>query len=265
MTHQPPAPLRVSAVQCRIHWNDVTANLLLIEQLVREHAATSDLIVFPETITTGFSSEAAKLADQEQGEVYQYLQQLSAKYKVALAGSYLSILADNIHNVFFLIEPSGRVQLQPKRHLFAPGGEKEFVHPATDRTIFTLYSWRILPIICYDLRFPVWCRNVSNEYDLIIAVANWPRPRRDVFRTLLRARAMENLCYVVGVNRIGEDGNRLIYSGDSAIIDPRGKILLEAQEETEEVITTTLDYTPLQELRRKFPVWADADSFLLQI
>lgn len=265
MLHTSPSPLRISAVQCSIHWNDVSANLQRIEHFVRNYAATSDLIVFPETITTGFSSEAAQLADREQGEVYQSLLQLSHRYNVALAGSYLSTFAGSIHNVFFLIEPSGRVQLQPKRHLFTPGGEKEFVHPATSRSIFTLHGWRILPIICYDLRFPVWCRNVANEYDLLIAVANWPRPRRDVFSTLLRARAMENLCYVVGVNRIGEDGHHLVYSGDSVIADPRGKVLIEAQEDTEEVITTTLDYTPQQELRRKFPVWADADSFLLQI
>ena len=111
----------------------------------------------------------------------------------------------------------------------------------------------------------MWCRNVSNEYDLIIAVANWPRPRREVFRTLLRARAMENLSYVIGVNRVGEDPNRLVYSGDSVIIDPRGKALVEAEEGVEAVITTTLDYAPLQDLRQKFPVWSDADSFLLQI
>ena len=111
----------------------------------------------------------------------------------------------------------------------------------------------------------MWCRNVSNEYDLIIAVANWPRPRREVFRTLLRARAMENLSYVIGVNRVGEDPNHLVYSGDSVIIDPRGKALVEAEEGADTVITATLDYAPLQDLRQKFPVWADADPFLLQI
>ena len=260
-----PVPLRVCAVQCSIHWNDVSANLQLIEGLIRDHAATSDLIVFPETITTGFSSEAAKLADQEQGEVYQTLLRLSHEYNIALAGSYLSEVKGVIHNLFFLIEPDGKVQLQAKRHLFAPGGEKKFVSSATSRSIFTFKGWHILPIICYDLRFPVWCRNVSNEYDLIIAVANWPRPRREVFRTLLRARAMENLSYVIGVNRVGEDPNRLVYSGDSVIIDPRGKALVEAEEGADTVITATLDYGPLQDLRQKFPVWADADPFLLQI
>ena len=260
-----PAPLRVSAVQCNIHWNDVSANLQLIESLIRDHAATSDLIVFPETITTGFSSEAAKLADREQGEAYQTLLRLSHEYNVALAGSYLSEVKGFIQNLFFLIEPNGKVQLQAKRPLFAPGGEKEFVSSAASRSIFTFKGWHILPIICYDLRFPVWCRNVSNEYDLIIAVANWPRPRREVFRTLLRARAMENLSYVIGVNRVGEDPNHLVYSGDSVIIDPRGKALVEAEEGVEAVITTTLDYGPLQDLRQKFPVWTDADPFLLQI
>ena len=170
-----------------------------------------------------------------------------------------------MHNLFFLFEPDGRVQLQAKRHLFAPGGEKEFVSPARSRSIFTFRGWRILPVICYDMRFPVWCRNVSNEYDILIAVANWPRPRREVFRTLLRARAMENLSYAIGVNRVGEDPQHLVYTGDSAIVNARGIPLSEAQEGAEEVISATLDYESLRDLREKFPVWADADAFTLHL
>ena len=145
MASSVPAPLRISAVQCSIHWNDVSANLQLIESFIRAHTATSDLIVFPETITTGFSSEAAKLADREQGEVYQTLLRLSNKYNVALAGSYLGEVKGAIYNLFFLIEPDGKVQLQAKRHLFAPGGEKKFVSSATSRSIFTFKGWHILP------------------------------------------------------------------------------------------------------------------------
>ncbi len=260
-----PAPLRVGAVQCEIHWNDVSANLELIESFVSKYASEVDLLIFPETITTGFSSEAAKLADEERGPTYQHLLSLAEQYQVAIMGSYLSRVGEQIQNLVFLIEPDGRVQLQAKRHLFAPGGEKDFVSPATRRQIFSYQGWRILPVICYDLRFPVWCRNVANEYDILIAVANWPRPRREVFRTLLRARAMENLSYAIGVNRVDEDPQGLVYVGDSAILNARGQALAEAQTEGEEVLIATLDYAPLVDLRRKFPVWADADTFDLTI
>lgn len=260
-----PTLLRVAAVQCAIHWNDVATNLELIESQVARYASEADLIIFPETITTGFSAEAAKLADEPYGMVYQRLLSLAKIYQVALAGSFLGQVEDTVQNRFFLIEADGTVQLQGKRHLFAPGGEKEFVSPAPERQIFTFRGWRILPIICYDLRFPVWCRNVSNEYDLLIAVANWPRPRREVFRTLLRARAMENLAYVIGVNRVGEDPAGLIYVGDSVVLNARGQALAEATTEGEEVLLAELDYAPLADLRRKFPVWQDADSFELKL
>ena len=260
-----PAPLSVGAVQCEIHWNDVSANLELIESFVAKYASEVDLLIFPETITTGFSSEAAKLADEERGTTYQHLLSLAEQYQVSIMGSYLSRVGEEIQNLVFLIEPDGRVQRQAKRHLFAPGGEKDFVSPATERQIFSYRGWRILPVICYDLRFPVWCRNVANEYDILIAVANWPRPRREVFRTLLRARAMENLSYAIGVNRVGEDPQGLVYVGDSAILNARGQALAEAQTEGEEVLIATLDYAPLADLRRKFPVWADADAFDLTI
>lgn len=260
-----PAPLRVGAVQCEIHWNDVSANLELIESFVAKYASEVDLLIFPETITTGFSSEAAKLADEERGTTYQHLLSLAEQYQVSIMGSYLSRVGEQIQNLIFLIEPDGRVQRQAKRHLFAPGGEKDFVSPATERQIFSYRGWRILPVICYDLRFPVWCRNVANEYDILVAVANWPRPRREVFRTLLRARAMENLSYAIGVNRVGEDPQGLLYVGDSAILNARGQVLAEAQTEEEEVLIATLDYAPLADLRHKFPVWADADTFDLTI
>lgn len=260
-----PAPLRVGAVQCEIHWNDVSANLELIESFVAKYASEVDLLIFPETITTGFSSEAAKLADGERGTTYQHLLSLAEQYQVSIMGSYLSRVGEQIQNLIFLIEPDGRVQRQAKRHLFAPGGEKDFVSPAIERQIFSYRGWRILPVICYDLRFPVWCRNVVNEYDILIAVANWPRPRREVFRTLLRARAMENLSYAIGVNRVGEDPQGLVYVGDSAILNARGQALAEAQTEGEEVLIATLDYAPLADLRRKFPVWTDADTFDLTI
>jgi len=266
MPNQPPTPLRIAVVQCRILWNDISGNCQQIELYVQQLQGQADLIIFPETITTGFSAEAAQRADSQKGEVYTFLQKIASEYQVALAGSYLTEWDEGkVYNMFFLFDQEGKAQLQPKRHLFAPGGERAFVSPAMERTIFSFRGWRILPVICYDMRFPVWCRNMQNEYDLMICVANWPRPRRRVFSTLLRARAMENLCYTIGVNRVGADPQGLFYTGDSAVLNARGETLAEAKESQEEILLATLDYTPLSELRHKFPVWEDADSFTLHL
>ena len=267
MSYPTPSPtLRVAAVQCSILWNDVEGNCQRIRSYVAQHAHEAELIIFPETITTGFSAEAAQLTDDDRGEVYTLLTELAKEHQVGIAGSYLTRVSDGkIYNMFFLIDEQGQMQRQPKRHLFAPGGEREFVSAATERQILSFHGWRILPIICYDMRFPVWCRNVHNEYDLIICVANWPRPRRRVFSTLLRARAMENLAYMVGLNRVGTDPQGLVYTGDSAILNARGEALSEAEEGAETVLVATLDYAPLADLRHKFPVWEDADSFTLDL
>lgn len=259
------APLRICAVQSSIWANDVAANLSLMARYVEQYAHESDLIIFPETITTGFSSEAASLADGEDRKIYHYLAELSAKHGVALAGSYLAQHDGQAENLFFLISPEEEAQFQGKRHLFAPGEERGYVHPARERSIFTYRGWRILPTVCYDLRFPVWCRNVDCSYDLLINVANWPTPRREVYKTLLRARAMENLSYVVGVNRVGTDLKGLSYSGDSVVLDAKGKPLAEAREGMEEAILATLDLQSLLQFQQKFPVWADADRFTLQL
>lgn len=260
---QPSPELRVAAVQCPILWNEPESNLRYIEEQLHGQG-TADLLVFPETILTGFSATAADYADRE-GRQLEELSRLARHYGKALAGSLLTTLEGQLYNAFFLIDEEGQVQLQPKRHLFAPGGERGYVQPATERRILSYRGWRILPLVCYDLRFPVWCRNVDKEYDLILVVANWPKPRRAVWQTLLRARAMENLCYVVGVNRVGSDPQGLIYTGDSALITPRGEVVAEAAAGTEGVVCGILSYEPLSELRRKFPVWADADRFILQL
>lgn len=257
------AILRVAAIQCPIAWNDPAANLSYIAQQL-EQLSEADLLVFPETITTGFSSTAADYADHSGAQLEQ-LRGLARRYRKGIAGSLLAPLEGVLYNLFFLIDEEGELQLQPKRHLFAPGGEAKYLSAAQSRLTFEFKGWRILPIICYDLRFPVWCRNVGLEYDLMLVVANWPEARRTVWQTLLRARAMENLCYVVGVNRIGQDPQGLSYTGDSAIIDPRGQLLREGQAGREEQLIASLDYAAMEQLRRKFPVWADADSFILDL
>lgn len=258
--------LKLALVQCPIVGRAPRANLDFMAKTIGDYAQTADLIIFPETITTGFLPDAADYAEAwEQGVVYRELQALARQYQVAICCSYLVVADTHKANRLVLFEPDGTVQWQDKRHLFSLGGEPDMIVPANERKLLTYRGWRIMPTICYDLRFPVWCRNVDNEYDLLLCLANWPKPRREVWTTLLKARAMENIVYCVGVNRIGTDETGLIYTGDSAVIDPRGRAIASAGEGQSEVILAEIAYEPLADLRQKFPVWQDADSFTLNL
>lgn len=261
---QDPNPIRLALVQCDLVDNDIRANQTHIE---RELGAIAhgevDLVVLPEVFTTGFTRDFADYADAWQdGAVRRWLVELSTQYGVGIAGSYIVSDGGRLYNRFFLID--GReVQYQDKRHLFALGGEPECITPSAERRLLHFRSWRIMPLVCYDLRFPVWSRCIDCDYDMIVCVASWPEGRRSVWETLLRARAMENLAYVVGVNRVGSDSVGLSYSGDSAVITPRGATLVSTAPGVGETLRATIEYAPLRELRAKFPVWRDADRFTL--
>lgn len=255
--------IRVALIQCEIIDLDVEANLLRIKKEMKSLQGRADLVVFPESITTGFSNQGVSVADEWAiGEVLSHLVSFSKSYGLAISGSYFVQEGELCYNRFFLIDQDF-VQYQDKRHLFSLGGEPDMVAPAKERKILSFRGWRILPVVCYDLRFPVWCRCLRNDYDMIICVANWPKGRRSVWSTLLKARAMENLSYVIGVNRVGRDAMGLDYLGDSAAIDPRGRELLVCEPGNEQTAVVELDYAPLAELREKFPVWKDADVFTL--
>lgn len=260
-----PEPIRIAAVQCDLIDNDIRANLEHLERLISQHSGSADLFVLPEVFTTGFAPDAGLYADSwESGVTLPWLQSLSQRYGIGIAGSFLVRAEGVMRNRFVLIDGAD-VSYQDKRHLFSLGGETDTVSATRERNILNFRGWRILPVICYDLRFPVWCRNVQCEYDVIVAVASWPSARRLVWQTLLRARAMENLAYCIGVNRIGQDKSTLSYTGDTAIIDPRGREMSAAPDNAEYITRATLDYAPLHELRRKFPVWRDADEFDLKL
>lgn len=264
MSTNPSAELRIALVQCAIASNAPLENLRAVERYIEQVHTQADLIVFPETISTGFSPEASAYADgvDEPQSFLQRIAELSLSYGVGVAGSLLVRDQQGVHNRFFLFDGhQPQAQWQDKRHLFSLGGEADEVIPAQHRRVFNFRGWRILPTICYDLRFPVWCRNVSLEYDLLICVANWPSSRREVWKSLLVARAIENLVYVVGVNRVGDDLLGLHYSGDSRAISPRGDVLHAMEEAQEGVIICSLPRQPLESLRAKFPVWKDADRF----
>ncbi len=260
-----PNTLRVATVQCDLASGDSTANLLHIERLIRRHATEADLFVLPEVFATGFAPDASTYGDSwESGQILPWLTQLSCELGIGIAGSYFTTEGEQTFNRFVLIDGTS-VSYQDKRHLFSLGGEPDLIAPAKERNILEFRDWRIFPVVCYDLRFPIWCRCVDNEYDLLIAVASWPRGRRAVWQTLLRARAMENLAYCVGVNRIGTDAQGLSYTGDSVILSPRGEELALATPEAEDVSIATLDRKALTDLRTKFPVWQDADTFTIQL
>jgi omega-amidase len=261
--------LNVSLVQGATRWHDAPANREYYGSLVRRVAGQSDLIVLPETFLSGFSNDTRASAEGMDGEGVAWMRALATEVNAVVTGSLAIREGDLVYNRLIWARPDGTFEQYDKRHLFRMAGEHTRYGGGAERLIVELKGWRILPQVCYDLRFPVWLRNRRLEsatggmdYDLSFFVANWPAPRRQPWRTLLRARAIENLSYVIGVNRVGVDGNDLPYAGDSAVIDSVGESLIELGTQ-EQVATVTLDPAPLLAHRERFPAWMDADDFTL--
>ena len=264
-------PLTVTLIQGATRWHDAPANRAYYGDLVRKHAIGSDLVVLPETFLTGFSNEVRTIAEVSQGEGIAWMTALATEMAAVITGSLVIKDGEQVFNRMIWARPDGGYLYYDKRHLFRMAGEHTRYGAGSERLIVELNGWRILPQVCYDLRFPVWLRNRRNEsaacgmdYDLALFVANWPAPRRQPWRTLLRARAIENLSYVIGVNRVGVDGNELLYAGDSAAIDPVGEPLVELASQ-EQAVTVTLDPQVLIAHRERFPAWMDADAFELRV
>lgn len=253
--------LRISMIQSHIIWEDRDENLGYYGELLRRVSGKTDIAVFPETFTTGFSMEVERLADTMEGFTISAIKGWASKYNLAVAGSFIAKENEKYFNRAFFITPEGEEYYYDKRHLFRMAGEDEHFTAGDKRTIITYKGWNICLQVCYDLRFPLWSRNVNNEYDLLIYVANWPEPRKKVWKALLPARAIENMAYVCGVNRVGIDGKGFTYRGDSMIFSPKGKKLADAGKREEITRTCTLSKSELEELRAKFPVWKDADAF----
>ena len=260
-------PLRVSLVQGATRWHDAAANRDYYGAFTRSLQGQTDLVVLPETFTSGFTNETLHQAETMQGPSLAWLKALAQEVGVTITGSIVIREGERCVNRLVWMRPDGSFELYDKRHLFRMAKEHERYAGGDRRVIVELNGWRICPLVCYDLRFPVWIRNRHGksaadafEYDLAIFVANWPSPRRQPWRTLLRARAIENLCYVVGVNRVGVDGNELHYAGESAAIDFLGEPLAELGAQ-EQVVTVALDPGALAAHRERFPAWMDADDF----
>jgi len=256
--------LRISMIQAPILWEDRTGNLKAYEQLIKRVKGKTDLVVLPETFTTGFSMRVSAISDTMQGETVVTLKAWAEKFGVAITGSFIVEENEHFFNRAFFITPDGRVQTYDKRHLFRMGDEHSSFSAGKKQTIVNYKGWNICLQVCYDLRFPVWSRNVENAYDLLIYIANWPEARVKVWETLLPARALENLCYVCGVNRIGVDGNGLAHSGNSAVYNPKGGRIARAFSHKTMTRTCVLDKSELEKFRDKFPAWMDADAFKIQ-
>lgn len=249
--------MKITMLQRDIVWADPQANMRRNDCLFTDGGA--DLYVFPEMFSTGFCTEPEGIAEPVPSETLRWMKEKAARFRCAIAGSVAVYEAGEYFNRFYFVYPDGRTVQYDKRHLFTFGGEHLRFTPGSERVIITYKGVRILPLICYDLRFPVWSRN-RGDYDLVIYVASWPAPRTNVWRHLLRARAMENQCYVAGVNRCGRDPNN-VYEGGTVMIDPCGNVMAERPDGAEGSISAETDLDSLKAIRAGFPVLDDADTF----
>lgn len=264
-----PQDLRISLVQGDTRWHDPAGNRAHYAALLAPLAGTTDLVVLPETFTSGFSNAAISQAEDMRGATVAWIVEQAVQLGAAVTGSVQLREGDAVYNRLLFATPDGDLQQYDKRHLFRYGGEHERYAAGHERLSVEWKGWRINPQVCYDLRFPVFCRNRFDveragqlDFDLQIFVANWPSARAYAWKTLLRARAIENLCFVAAVNRVGVDGNDLHYAGDSAVIDYLGQPQVEVRE-VEQVVTTTLSAQALAAHRARFPAMLDADRFEL--
>ncbi|MCC5917997.1 MAG: amidohydrolase [Cryomorphaceae bacterium] len=254
--------LGISALQFAIHWENKSENLKTIARFLESMPVDTDLVVLPEMFSTGFSMQPENHAEKMDGFSVNWLKNMAARYGVYICGSLIISESESFYNRFILVDPNGAFSQYDKRHLFSMAGEEKKYAPGNQRLIWEVKGWKILPQVCYDLRFPVWSRNDLN-YDLAIYPANWPERRDYPWKTLLRARAIENQCYVVGVNRVGDDGNGVAHNGCSAIIDPLGADLHAAEPNMEQWIYANLESATLEKIRKSFPFLSDRDDFRL--
>jgi omega-amidase len=260
--------LTITTVQSNLIWEEKSANLRLLEEKIAAIEEKTEIVVLPEMFNTGFSMRPEELAETMEGETVEWMKRVSRENSIVLTGSIMIEEDGNYFNRLIWMLPNGQYGYYDKRHLFAYGEEDKHYSPGNKRLIASVKGWKINLLVCYDLRFPVWARQATTrppapEYDVLIYVANWPERRSHAWKTLLCARAIENQCYVIGVNRVGSDGNNIYYSGNSLIIDPLGQVLYHMADE-EDINTITLQKEMLEEVRTKFPFWKDADSFNIQ-
>lgn len=255
--------LNVTILQSILHWEDVNTNLDFFTKKIQQINAPTDLIILPEMFTTGFSMQPENLAETMTGKTVNWMQKTAQEKNAVVTGSLIIKENKKFYNRLVWMRPDGTYAKYDKRHLFSLAGEHKSYSAGERKLIVDCKGWKICPLICYDLRFPVWSRNTV-QYDALIYVANWPNKRSNAWKTLLNARAIENQCYTIGVNRVGEDANGHFYSGDSGIIDFTGLQMAQLSH-IEGVLQVALDYKKQQKFRQKLNFLADQDKFKLEL
>jgi len=259
--------LIITGIQTDLVWEDKAANISKFEEKINSISEKTEVVVLPEMFSTGFSMKPEQLAETMDGETMQWMKRIAAEKKIILTGSVIINQPGNkgithYYNRLIWMQPDGQYGYYDKRHLFAYADEHNHYTAGTKRLITSVNGWKINLLVCYDLRFPVWARQIpgTEMYDVLIYVANWPEKRIHAWKTFLQARAIENQCYTVGVNRTGNDGNNIHYSGESMVVDPMGEILYQKKDD-EDIFTVVLDKDHLNKIREKFPFWKDADKY----
>lgn len=252
--------LIVTSIQADLVWEDAAKNRANFENKITSLKEKTDLIVLPEMFTTGFAMQPENLAETMNGNTVSWMLKMAKENNCAICGSIIILEDEKYYNRFLFVTPSGEIHQYNKRHLFSLAGEHERYQNDNKQVIINYKDWKICPLVCYDLRFPVWSRNTSN-YDVLIYVANWPKPRITAWNTLLKARSIENMTYVIGVNRVGTDANGHEYTGNSIVLDELGGEMTPLAENSEAILTTTLSKEKLVASRNKLNFLSDQDDF----
>jgi omega-amidase len=273
--------LKITTIQTSLHWENKSANIEMFSKLIASIQEPTDLIVLPEMFTTGFTMNAKALTEDMEGETVKWMLEKAEEKNAVVCGSFIAEENGKYFNRLVCARPNGSHVYYDKRHLFRMAEENNYYTEGTKKIIVELKGWKICPLVCYDLRFPVWSRNrvlpldsargdrfgvsgLELEYDVLLYVANWPERRSIAWKTLLPARAIENQCYVVGVNGIGKDGKDISYSGDSGVINAKGELISTTKSNEEKIETITISSSELAEFRKQFPVFLDSDDFILK-
>lgn len=255
--------LKIALVQSDLVWENPELNRKNFSEKLKSISESVDVIILPEMFTTGFTMHAQEVAETMQGETVEWMKNEALKHKAAMVGSIIVSEDNNYYNRLLFVEPSGKISIYNKRHTFTLVGEDKVFTAGNKKVIMNYKGWKICPLICYDLRFPVWARNIE-DYDVLIYVANWPKPRISAWDTLLKARAIENMSYCIGVNRVGIDGVNSEYSGHSAVYDVLGNALTSFKPNKEQIEIVTLEKKHILAYRNKLKFLNDRDVFTLQ-
>ena len=256
--------LKTALLQANLEWEKIEDNKALFERRINELPQEIDLIILPEMFSTGFSMNAKNLAEPHKGPTFQWMQKMASEKDAAVTGSLIISDKGNFYNRLYFVYPDGSSQKYDKRHTFTLAKEDETYASGRERLIVEYKGWKICPLVCYDLRFPVWSRN-TEDYDVLIYVANWPAARVTAWDTLLKARAIENMSYCIGLNRVGRDGSDLNYVGHSAVYDCLGKQISSQQDEDEFTEVVELDRQHLKDIRSQLKFLQDRDHFTVNL